>query len=82
MTPNHGVAFTAESEEVDVHATDGVKMTRKGKPVICHICVKNHYANRCLDSEDGTLGKKVYKTEDTPRKEIPPNKASVNLTIG
>ena len=57
VTPNDGVAFTADSEEVDVHATDGVKIKRTGKPVIFHICGKNHYANRCPDREDGTPGK-------------------------
>ena len=46
VTSNDGVAFTTESEEADVHATDGVKMTQTGKPVICHICDKNHYSNR------------------------------------
>ena len=64
---NDGVAFTTKSEEVNVHATDGVKMTRTGKPVICHICGKNHYANRCPDREYGTPGKKADKAEDTPR---------------
>ena len=49
VTPNDGVAFTTESDETDVHATDRVKMTRTCKPVICHICGKNHYANRCPD---------------------------------
>ena len=48
VTPNDGVAFTSESEEADVHTTDGVNITRTGKPVICHICGKNHYANRCM----------------------------------
>ena len=46
MTPDDGVAFTTESEEADVHATDRVKIAQTGKPVICHIYVKNHYANR------------------------------------
>ena len=59
MTPNDGVAFTTESEEADIHATEGVKMTRTVKLLICHICGKNHYANRCLDREDGATGKKV-----------------------
>ena len=81
MTPNDGVAFTTESEEADIHATDAVKMTRMGKPLICHICGKNHYADRCPDREDRTPVKKDDKAEDTPRKEIPPTKASVNLTI-
>ena len=67
MTPNDGIAFTTESEEVDVHATDRVKMTRTGKPVICQICGKNHYANIFPDREDGTPGKKSDKSEDTPR---------------
>ena len=47
VMPNDGVAFTTKSEEADVHATDGMKLTRMRKPVICHICGKNHYANRC-----------------------------------
>ena len=82
MTPNYGIAFTTKADEADVHATDGVKMTRTAKLVICHICGKNHYANRCPDREDGTQGKKADKLEDTLRAESPPTKASVNLTIG
>ena len=27
VMPNNGVAFTTESEEADVHATDGMKLT-------------------------------------------------------
>ena len=46
VTPNDSVAFRTESEEAYVHTTDGVKMTRTGKPVICHICGKNHYTNK------------------------------------
>ena len=34
VTPNDSVAFTTEADEADVHATDGAKMTRTGKPVI------------------------------------------------
>ena len=45
VTPNDSIAFTTESEEADVHATDGLNMTQTGKPVICHICGKNNYAN-------------------------------------
>ena len=63
VTPNDGVAFTTESEEADVHVTDGMKVTRTGKPVICHICGKNHYANRCPEREESTPGKKVDKAE-------------------
>ena len=48
VTPNNVVAFTAKSEESDVHVTDVMKLTRTGKLVIYHICGKNHYANRCL----------------------------------
>ena len=50
--------------------------------MIFHICGKNHYANRFPDREDRTPVKKDDKAEDTPRKESPPTKASVNLTIG
>ena len=46
VAPNNGVAFATESEEVDVHATNGIKMTRLRKSVICHICGKNHYTNK------------------------------------
>ena len=49
MRPNDSVVLTTKLEEVDVHATDGVKMTRTGNQVICHICGKNHYTNRFLD---------------------------------
>ena len=45
VTPNDDVAFTTESEVADVHATDGMKLMQTVKLVICHICVKNHYAN-------------------------------------
>ena len=82
VTPNHGIAFTTDSEEADVNATDGVKMTQTGKPVICQICGKNHHANKFLDREDGTPIKKADKAKDNPRKESPPTKAPVNLTIG
>ena len=40
---NDGVAFATESEEADVHDTNGIKITRSGKSVICHVCGKNHY---------------------------------------
>ena len=82
VTPNDGVAFTTETDEADVYATVGVNINRTGKSVICHICGKNHYANRCPDREDGTQEKKATKAEDTPRAGSPPTKASVNLTIG
>ena len=52
VTPNNDVAFPTKLEEADVHATDGMKLTQKGKPVIYHICGKNHYANRCPDREE------------------------------
>ena len=82
MAPNDGVAFTTKSEEADIHTTARVKITRSGKPVICHICGKNNYANRCREREDGTPVKKEDKAKDTPRKETPQTKASVNLKVG
>ena len=81
VTSNDGTAFTTESEEADVHAKDGMKMKQTENPVICHICDKNHYTNRCTDREDGTTGKKADKDKDNPIKETPPTKTSVNLTI-
>ena len=77
MTPNYGVAFATEVEEADVHATYGTKLTQTGKPVICHVCGKNHYAKRCRDREQSTPGKKADKAEEIPKKEIPPTKASL-----
>ena len=68
LTPNDSVAFTTESEEAVVHATEGVKMTQMSKPVIFHISGNNHSANRCLDREDGMSGKNADKTEDISRK--------------
>ena len=49
--------------------------------MICHICGKNNYANMCPDREEITQGKKANKAEETPKKEVPPTKVSVNLTI-
>ena len=51
VTPNDGVAFTTDLEDADIHATDSMKLTLTGKPVICHISGKNHYSNRCLERE-------------------------------
>ena len=76
------VAFTTESEEADVHATDGMNMAQSGDPVICHVCGKNQYANRFPDREDSTSEKKAEKFEDTPEKESAPEKSSVNVTTG
>ena len=42
---NDGVAFATESEEADVHDTNGIQITRSGKSIICHVCGKNHYTN-------------------------------------
>ena len=82
VTPNDSVAFITELEEADVHATESTKLTRTGKPVICHIYGKNNNANRCPDREESTPGKRANKAEETPQTESPPTKASVNLTIG
>ena len=75
VTPNDGVAFTTKSEGAYIHTMYGVKMTQTGKPVICHICGKNHYNNRCPDREDRTPGKKAAKAKNNPIKESPPNKS-------
>ena len=61
VTPNDSVSFTTEADEVDVHSTEGVKMTRTSKPIICHICGKNHYTNRYPDREDRTQEKRQLK---------------------
>ena len=68
VTPNDGVAFTTESEEADIHFTNGAKMTLTDKPVLFQICGKNHYTNRCLEREDGTPGKNADNAKYTPRK--------------
>ena len=68
VTTNDGVAFTTKSEEADVHAPNGMELTRTDKQVICHICGKNHYVNRCPDREESTPGKKADKAEETPIK--------------
>ena len=68
MTPNYSIAFTTESEVADVLSTDGKKLTRTGKPVICHICGKNLYTNRFPDREEITPGKKADKAKETPKK--------------
>ena len=49
VAPHNGVAFATESDNVDVHAANGIKMTRLGNPLICHLCGNNHYANKCPD---------------------------------
>ena len=82
MPPKDGVAFTTESEETDVHSTDGMRMARSGKPVICHICGKNHYANMYPDREESASEKKAETVEYTPNKENTLEKALVNVTIG
>ena len=46
VAPNDGIAFTTDSEESRIHATNGMRMTQSGKPVVCHLCVKDHYSNR------------------------------------
>ena len=74
VTPNDGIAFTTKSEEADVHATDGMKIIRSGKPGIYHRCVKNHYTDRCPEREESTTKKEADKVEDTPKKESAPTK--------
>ena len=75
VTPNDGIAFTTKSEEADVHATDGMKIIRSGKPVIYHRCVKNHYADRCQDREESATKKGCRQGRGHPKKESAPTKA-------
>ena len=51
-------AFATESEEVDVHATNGIKMTRSRKSRIFHVCGRKQYANKCLYREEIVPDKK------------------------
>ena len=71
--PNDGVDFITKSEEAGVHATDGMELTRTVKPVICHICGNNHYANRCSDREEIVPENKLDKAEKTSKKGKPPS---------
>ena len=82
VAKNDGVAFATESEEADVHATNGIKMTRSRKSVICHVCGKNHYTNKCPYRDESASEKKSYKAENTSKKEGAPQKSSINVTIG
>ena len=59
-----------------------MKITCSGKPFICHICGKNHCANRCPHREESTPEKESDKVKDTPKMESAPTKVSVNVTIG
>ena len=72
VAPNNGVSFATESEEVDVHATNGIKMTRSRKSVICHVCGKNHYANKCPDREESATKKNHRRLRTPPRRKLPP----------
>ena len=50
--------------------------------MVCDLCGKNHYSNRCPDREKSAPEKKSDKVKDTPKKKSAPTKASVNVTIG
>ena len=52
VTPKEGVAFSTEYEEADVNTTNGMKLTRSVKPLICHICGNNHNSNKFRDREE------------------------------
>ena len=70
---NNNIAFTMELEEADVHAINGMNMTQSGKSVICHICGRNHFTNRCPDMEESaTKRQKILRT--TPRRKSSPHK--------
>ena len=58
-----------------------MKMTWSENPMVCHICRKNHYTNRCTYREESVPNNKAEKVEDTPKKETAPTKALVNVTI-
>ena len=50
IPPNYGMAFVSDNrrQSNDVHAVDGsLALTRSEKPVECHICGMNKYANKC-----------------------------------
>ena len=82
VAPNYGMDFVTESQEADLHATNRMKITRSGNPVICHVCSNNHYANMCPDREQ-SASKKSQKSLRTPaRMKVSPQKVSVNVTIG
>ena len=78
---NDGVTFATEYEEADAHATNGMKITRAGKPVIGHICGNNKYTNKCPYGEESASEKKYEKYEDNSDKEASSKKYSVNVTI-
>ena len=71
VSPNDGLVFTTESEEVEVHATNGINITQSGKPVVCHICINNHYVNRCPDREDSASKKKQKRLRTPSRRKAP-----------
>ena len=59
-----------------------MKLTRSGKPVICHICGKNHCTKKCPYTEERALEKKFNKSEDTAKKESAPQKRWSMLRSG
>ena len=81
MALKDGATFATEYEEADAHATNGMKITRAGKPVIGHICGNNKYTNKCPYGEESASEKKYEKYEDNSDKEASSKKYSVNVTI-
>ena len=76
IPPDGLVAFVTDHrcKDGDVHSTDGsVILTRSGRPVECHICRINNYANKCPDREySETQGKKTDKHPGTaPTASVP-----------
>ena len=82
VAPNDGVVFTAELEEVDADSTDVVKMKMSGKPVVCHMCGKNHYANKCPDREESVTKKNKRRLKTSPRFKVPPKNHRSMLRSG
>ena len=72
MAPKNGVSFDTEYKKENVHATNGMKITRLGEAVICHIDGKHHYANKCPDIEDSVPEKSPRKLITSSRTKLPP----------
>ena len=67
----------------DAHIADGsVILTSAGKPVECHLCVLNHYSNKCPRRGNSDTQVKKDEQPGTASTASAPGKASVCVTIG
>ena len=82
VAPKNGVAFDKEYKKANAHATNGMKITRLGEAVICHIDGKHHYANKCPDIEDSVPEKNPRKLSTSPRIKPPPKNHRSMLQSG